>query len=261
MYSATSRQTIIAGNWKCNGKKLSIATLIQTLNNAGPIPPNVQVIACPTFLHISTVQQSMRKDIAIGAQNIGSNPAEGAHTGEICANQLVDMDIEWTIIGHSERRTAGESNETCAKKALIALEAGMKIMFAIGETKQERVDGMTMDVLEMQLDPLMTLLKDEKSEYWQNVVLAYEPVWAIGTGLTATPELAQDTHAWIRGHVKEKVSESVASELRIQYGGSMKGTNARELLKMPDIDGGLVGGASLKGDFWNIVNAVTQGRT
>jgi triosephosphate isomerase len=198
---------------------------------------------------------TLRDDISVGAQNCGANDKPGAFTGEICASQLVDAGVQWVIIGHSERREgfgmAGEDSELCAKKLKVALDAGLKVMFAIGEKKEERESGVTMEVCASQLQPAAKLLEEKD---WANVAIAYEPVWAIGTGLTATPEMAQETHKSIREWVAEHVSADVASAVRIQYGGSMKGANAKELLAQPDIDGGLIGGASLKADFFNVVN-------
>jgi len=213
------------------------------------------VIICPTFLHISLVQSSLRNDILIGSQNVGVNSKVGPYTGEICVTQLKDMDVQWSIIGHSERRRMGESHETCARKAKVAIDADIKIMFAIGETQQDRKDNNTMTVIQNQLDPLIRVLS---ANDWKKVVLAYEPVWAIGTGLTATPELAQETHKKIRDYIKETVGENISQQLCIQYGGSMNGANARDLLNQDDIDGGLVGGASLKSDFWKIVDSAVN---
>merc|ERR1712048_1287614 len=189
-------------------------------------------------------------------QNCGLNEKAGAFTGEICPSQLLDLGCTWVIIGHSERREgfgmAGEDNELCAKKLKVAIDAGLKVMFAIGEKKEERESGVTMDVCAKQLEPAAKLLSEED---WAKVAIAYEPVWAIGTGLTATPEMAQETHKEIRDWISEKVSPEIAKAVRIQYGGSMKGANAQALLAQPDIDGGLIGGASLKADFFNIINA------
>lgn len=165
------------------------------------------------------------------------------------------MDVHWSIIGHSERRQMGESHEVCARKAKVAIDADVKIMFAIGETQQDRKNNNTMTVIQNQLDPLIRILSPND---WKKVVLAYEPVWAIGTGLTATPQLAQETHKKIRDYIKETVGRNVSQQLCIQYGGSMNGTNARDLLNQDDIDGGLVGGASLKSDFWNIVDSAVH---
>ncbi len=235
----------------------SVAELIKTFNGAGPIPANVEVAICAPYIHIGVALSTLRDDIAVGAQNCGVNAKDGAYTGEISAAQLVDAGVEWVIIGHSERREgfemAGEDSELCAKKLKVALDAGLKVMFAIGEKKEERESGVTMEVCAKQLEPAAKLLSEED---WANVAIAYEPVWAIGTGLTATPEMAQETHKSIREWVAENVSEGVAKAVRIQYGGSMKGANAKDLLAQPDIDGGLIGGASLKADFFNVVNGV-----
>jgi len=148
---------------------------------------------------------------------------------------------------------AGEPEELCAKKTKVAIAAGLKVMFCIGEKKEERESGVTMDVCAKQLEPLAKIL--DISE-WDSVAIAYEPVWAIGTGLTATPEMAQETHKDIRKWIEDNVSAEVAKAIRIQYGGSMKGANAKELLEQPDIDGGLIGGASLLLDFFNVINGV-----
>ena len=251
------RTYLIGGNWKCNGTMASVKEIIKVFNEAGPIPANVEVAICAPYIHLGMCLTSLREDIAVGAQNCGVNPKAGAYTGEICASQLVDAGCVWVIIGHSERREgfgmAGEDEELCAKKLKVALDAGLKVMFAIGEKKEEREAGITMDVCAKQLKPAADILTEED---WKNVAIAYEPVWAIGTGLTATPEMAQETHASIRAWMADNVSADVAKAIRIQYGGSMKGANAKELLAQPDIDGGLIGGASLTADFFNVVNAV-----
>jgi len=251
------RTYLIGGNWKCNGTMASLKELIKTFNEAGPIPANCEVAIAAPFIHIGLCLSELRDDIAVSAQNCGVNAKEGAYTGEISASQLKDAGVSWVIIGHSERREgfemAGEDNELVAKKVKVALDAGLKVMFAIGEKKDEREAGITMDVCAKQLEPAAKLLSESD---WSNVAIAYEPVWAIGTGLTATPEMAQETHADIRGWISTNVSPEVASAIRIQYGGSMKGANAKELLAQPDIDGGLIGGASLKADFFNVINGV-----
>lgn len=251
------RQYLIGGNWKCNGTQESLKELIKTFNSAGPIPANVEVAICAPDIYLNLCLKELREDIAVGAQNSGVNAKMGAYTGETCASQLVDVGCVWVIIGHSERREgfemAGEDDELCAKKAKIAVDAGLKVMFCIGEKKEERENGTTMDVCARQLAPAAKALSESD---WANVSIAYEPVWAIGTGLTATPEMAQDTHKSIREWVAENVSADVAKAVRIQYGGSMKGANAKELLAMPDIDGGLIGGASLMADYFNVINGV-----
>mmetsp|Transcript_7143 Transcript_7143/g.9679 ORF Transcript_7143/g.9679 Transcript_7143/m.9679 type:complete len:270 (-) Transcript_7143:272-1081(-) len=251
------RAYLVGGNWKCNGTVESVKELIKVFNEAGPIPANVEVAVCAPFIHIPLCLELLRDDIAVGAQNAGVNEKPGAYTGEICASQLVDIGCTWVCIGHSERREGfemvGEDNELVAKKVKVCLDAGLKVMFAIGEKKEERESGVTLEVCAKQLEPAAKLLSKED---WANVAIAYEPVWAIGTGLTATPEMAQETHAGIRQWMSDNVGADVASAIRIQYGGSMKGANAKDLLAQPDIDGGLIGGASLKADFFNVVNGI-----
>jgi len=253
------RRYLIGGNWKCNGTVADNEALIKVFNEAGPIPSNVDVAICSTFIHLPQLLDSLRDDIAVGAQNCGVNDAKGAYTGEIGAFQLKDLGCVWVIIGHSERREGfgmvGEPAELCAQKCKVAIDQGLKVMFAIGEKKEERENGTTMEICASQLEPLAKIL-DAKD--WESVAIAYEPVWAIGTGLTATPEMAQETHADIRKWLSENVSADVAAATPIQYGGSMKGANAKDLLAQPDIDGGLIGGASLKADFFNVVNGVPK---
>lgn len=231
--------------------------LIKTFNEAGPIPSNVEVAVCCSYLHIPQLLESLRADMSVGAQDCARNAKPGAYTGEVAAFQIKDMGCEWVIIGHSERREGfgmqGEPVQVCAEKAKVAVDAGLKVMFAIGEKKEEREAGTTMDVCSSQLEPLKGVLAPED---WDKIAIAYEPVWAIGTGLTATPEMAQETHAQIRQWIADNVSSDVAAKIRIQYGGSMKGANAKDLLAQPDIDGGLIGGASLTADFFNVINGV-----
>jgi triosephosphate isomerase len=251
------RRYLIGGNWKCNGLLESNAVRVKVFNEAGPIPGNVDVVVCAPFLHLPMLLSNLRDDIEVGAQNCGNNTSDGAFTGEVGAHQIKDIGCSWVIIGHSERREgfgmAGEPEALCAEKCKIALEHGLKVMFCIGEKKEERESGVTMDVCAKQLQPLKDAITEEQ---WANVAIAYEPVWAIGTGLTATPEMAQETHASIRAWIADNVSSDVAAATRIQYGGSMKGANAKELLAQPDIDGGLIGGASLQADFFNVINGI-----
>jgi triosephosphate isomerase len=255
----SARRYLIGGNWKCHGTCEENAERITVMNGAGSIPENVDVVLCVPYLHVAMCLSQLRDDIEVGAQNCGKNTGDGAFTGEIGAHQLADIGCTWVIIGHSERRAGfgmvGETEELCAEKCKIALEKGLKVMFAIGEQFEERQNGTTMKVCAAQMEPLVKLLEPKD---WENVAIAYEPVWAIGTGLCATPEMAQETHLDIRNWIKENVSEDVANAIRIQYGGSMKGANAADLLKQPDIDGGLIGGASLKADFFNIINGVPK---
>jgi len=254
--AAGTRTYLIGGNWKANGTVASCEKLIGDFNGAGPIPANAEVVIGVPAVHIPLCLAGLRKDIEIAAQNCGLD-GYGAHTGEIPAAQLVDLGVTWVILGHSERREgfgmAGEDSELVVKKTKAALAAGLKVMLCIGEKKEEREAGTTMDVCAEQLKPAAAALTKEE---WANVSIAYEPVWAIGTGLTATPEMAQETHANIRQWMVDNVDADVAAAVRIQYGGSMKGANAAGLLSQSDIDGGLIGGASLKMDFFECINAV-----
>lgn len=253
------RKYLIGGNWKCNGTYADNKDRVTMFNGAGPIPSNVEVVLCCPDVHVALLASSLRQDIAVGGQNCGVNAGYGAYTGETCSTQLTDLGCTWVIIGHSERRDGfgmtGETEQLCAEKTKVAIDNGLSVMFAIGEHKEERESGVTMDVCAKQLAPLAKLLS---ADDWSKVAVAYEPVWAIGTGLTATPEMAQETHKSIRDWIATNVSAEVAGAVRIQYGGSMKGANAKELLAQPDIDGGLIGGASLKDDFFNVVNGIPK---
>jgi len=253
------RKYLIGGNWKCNGTWDENLDRVKMFNECGSIPANVEVALCVPDINIPQLLAGLRKDIAVGAQNSGVNKGDGAYTGETGSHQLKALGVTWVIIGHSERREgfgmAGETVELCAEKCKVAIDNGLKVMFAIGEKKEEREGGITMDVCASQLEPLAKVLTPED---WASVAIAYEPVWAIGTGLTATPEMAQETHADIRTWLKTNVSEEIGVATRIQYGGSMKGANAEALLAQPDIDGGLIGGASLKDDFFNVINGIPK---
>lgn len=251
-----TRQYLLGGNWKSNGTIASCEKIISEFNGAGSIPANAEVVIGVPYIHIPIALMQLRSDIEIAAQDC-SLTNTGAYTGEIAPSQLKDMGVTWVILGHSERREGfgmvGEDSELVAKKTKHALENGLKVMLCIGEKKEEREAGTTMDVCAEQLKPAAALLSKED---WANVSIAYEPVWAIGTGLTATPEMAQETHANIRKWMSDNVSPEVAAAVRIQYGGSMKGANATGLLAQSDIDGGLIGGASLKMDFFDCINGV-----
>ena len=205
-------------------------------------------------IHIGSVMGTLRKDIAIAAQDCSAT-GMGAYTGELSAAMLADYGVKWVILGHSERRTnQGESSALVATKTKQALDAGLSVMVCVGETLEEREAGRIDAVV---LDDHMAALKGKFSEAeWARIAIAYEPVWAIGTGKTATPEQAQEVHASIRAWLSTNVSPAIAKATRIQYGGSMKGANAEGLLKCPDIDGGLIGGASLKAEFITGIAAV-----
>lgn len=191
------------------------------------------------------------------AQDVGLNGGFGAYTGELSADLLLDAGIKWTLTGHSERRVGfglpGESSEIVGKKTAIALQKGMSVIACIGEQLADREAGITMKVCSEQLS---AIAKELKESDWKKVVIAYEPVWAIGTGKVATPEQAEETHAQIREWMATNVSTTVAKEVRIIYGGSVKGSNCRELMNCPNIDGFLVGGASLKPEFVEIIKVI-----
>ncbi|RDX84218.1 Triosephosphate isomerase, chloroplastic, partial [Mucuna pruriens] len=215
---------------------------------------STDVVVAPPFLYIDQVKNSLTERIEISAQNswVGKG---GAFTGEISAEQLNDLGSKWVILGHSERRhVIGENDEFIGKKAAYALSQGLGVIACIGELLEEREAGKTFDVCFQQLKAFADAVPS-----WDNIVIAYEPVWAIGTGKVATPQQAQEVHVAVRDWLKKNVSDEVASKTRIIYGGSVNGGNSAELAKQEDIDGFLVGGASLKGpEFATIVNSVTS---
>eukprot|EP00276_Gloeochaete_wittrockiana_P009767 CAMPEP_0184649402 /NCGR_PEP_ID=MMETSP0308-20130426/6760_1 /TAXON_ID=38269 /ORGANISM="Gloeochaete witrockiana, Strain SAG 46.84" /LENGTH=249 /DNA_ID=CAMNT_0027082089 /DNA_START=63 /DNA_END=812 /DNA_ORIENTATION=- len=243
------RKVFIGGNWKCNGTVASVTALVDILNK-GEISDKVEVVVSPTYVHIPLVKASLRKDISVSAQDIWYEKS-GAFTGAISADQIKDIGLNWTIIGHSERRSVfKDTDEIIAKKTTAALNAGLNVIACIGELLSERQAGDTLKVNFRQLEAYVGVVKD-----WSKIVIAYEPVWAIGTGVTASPEQAQEVHKALRLWLAEKVSPEVAESVRIIYGGSVTAGNAKELIGQADIDGFLVGGASLKPDFLTIIAA------
>lgn len=242
----------VGGNWKCNGTKDSITKLVSDLNSS-KLEPDVDVVVAPPFVYLDLVKNSLTDRIELSSQNswVGKG---GAFTGEISVEQLKDIGAKWVILGHSERRhIIGEENEFIGKKAAYALSEGLGVIACIGELLEEREAGKTFDVCHEQLKAFADAVPS-----WDNIVIAYEPVWAIGTGKVATPQQAQEVHVAVRDWLKNNVSAEVASKTRIIYGGSVNGGNSTELAKQEDIDGFLVGGASLKGpEFATIVNSVT----
>jgi len=211
----------------------------------------VEVVVAPPSIYLESVSQSLRKDFSVSAQNCCSE-SKGAFTGEISAEMIKDCGFNWVILGHSERRDIfGESDELVSKKVAHSLEVGLSVIACIGEHLAEREAGKTLEVVSKQMKALAEKIKD-----WTKVVVAYEPIWAIGTGKVATPEQAQEVHLELRNWLAKNVSEQVANETRILYGGSVNGQNCVELAKKPDVDGFLVGGASLKGnEFGTIINS------
>lgn len=248
------RRLFVGGNWKCNGTKASVATLVETLNKGGPKPENTDVVVAPTALHIGFVQANLRDDYQVSVQNIWDAEKQGAYTGELTADIVKDFGLNWAIIGHSERRSkvAKESNELLFSKTKVGLSKGLKIIFCIGESLAQRQAGETLDVCK---DHLQALVSGLEKDDWENVVVAYEPVWAIGTGETATPEQAEEVHASLRTWLSDKLGGDIANALRIIYGGSVKPANSSSLISKPNIDGFLVGGCSLKADFIEIINS------
>ena len=248
------RRTVIAGNWKMNFTPAEATAFINEIKPMVAGKDNCDIIFCAPYVTISAAMAAAEgSNIKIGAENVHFAP-KGAYTGEVSAEMLKAIGVEYVIIGHSERRQYfGETDETVNLRTKAALEAGLKVILCLGEVKEQRLAGITDEVVGMQtkLD-----LAGVSEEQLKNVIIAYEPVWAIGTGLTATPDQAQETCAVIRKVLAGMYSESVAESVTIQYGGSMNEKNAAELLAKPDVDGGLIGGASLVPEkFTAIVNA------
>jgi triosephosphate isomerase len=248
------RTKLIAGNWKMYTNAASARELAGgVVKGVGP-QPKVQVAVCPPFPYLTTVAETLRDSpVALGAQNC-YHQKEGAFTGEVSPAMLVDVGCRFVILGHSERRhILGETDEFINRKVNAALDAGLQVILCIGETLEERQSNQMEQVFTRQVGGSLAGITAEQIA---KVVLAYEPVWAIGTGHNATPEQAQAAHHWIREHLKTVWNTTVAQAMTIQYGGSVKPDNAASLLKQPDVDGALVGGASLKADqFLAIVAA------
>ncbi|GAA5215442.1 triose-phosphate isomerase [Corallincola platygyrae] len=247
------RRPLVLGNWKMNGTKASNAELIEGLKAAAVGVDSVTIGVCPPAVFIAQIQElAGDSNICIGAQDV-SVQSSGAYTGEWSADMLTEFGVSYVLVGHSERRTYhNESDELIAKKFKATQDAGLVPVLCIGETLEEREAGKLESVITTQVNAVIDAYGIEA---YKNAVIAYEPVWAIGTGVTATSEQAQEAHALIRKLLAEKDAE-VAAGIQILYGGSMKPGNAAELMAMEDIDGGLVGGASLvAADFAGIFNA------
>jgi triosephosphate isomerase len=238
-----SRKIVIAGNWKMNKTRAEAADLVKSLVTAIGNKNDITVVIGTPFTALETAGDLIGNSaLALAAQNM-CDKASGAYTGEISAAMLRDLHVSHVILGHSERRAIyGETDALINKKVLAALENNLKPLFCIGETLAEREAGKTLEVNKTQL---LAGLEGVTAAQAEHVIVAYEPVWAIGTGKTATPEMAQEVHAFIRKTLAGKFGDAVAQKIRIVYGGSMKPDNADSLLSQPDIDGGLIGGASL----------------
>ena len=248
------RRTVIAGNWKMNFTPAEATAFINEIKPMVAGKDNCDIIFCAPYVTIAAAQEAANgSNIKIGAENVHFAP-KGAYTGEVSAEMLTACGVEYVIIGHSERRQYfGETDETVNLRTKAALAAGMKVILCLGEVKEQRLSGITDEVVAMQtkLD-----LQGVSAEELKNVIIAYEPVWAIGTGLTATPEQAEETCGVIRKVLVSMYGEDVAESVTVQYGGSMNEKNAAELLAKPNVDGGLIGGASLVAEkFTAIVDA------
>jgi len=246
------RRFLVGGNWKCNGSKALVSELVKGLNE-GKLLGNAEVVVCPPAVYLDPVRAALRPEFHVGAQNVWSE-GKGAFTGEISADMVKDLGLNWTIIGHSERRTIfRETDELIAKKTAYAMSVGLSVIGCLGETLAEFEAGHTEQVIYTQMKAYAGVVKD-----WNKFVIAYEPVWAIGTGKSATPERAEEVHTFLRKWLKANVSEEASNHCRILYGGSVTAANSEALAKLPNVDGFLVGGASLKAvDFITIVNTST----
>lgn len=238
------RRLIIAGNWKMNKTAAEAVALVTELKRELARVRDVDIVVCPPFTALCEVSKViLDSNIYLGAQNMNEND-NGAYTGEISAQMLKEFSVRYVILGHSERRTyQKETDELIAKKVIKAHAAAIKPIVCVGETLEERERGETEKVLQTQIRGCLSALTHEQM---METIIAYEPVWAIGTGRNATPEQAQQAHAFIRSLIKEMYGPNVAQRVRIQYGGSVKPSNAKDLMSQPDVDGALVGGASLE---------------
>jgi triosephosphate isomerase len=246
------RKKIIVGNWKMNytinQADEFVSSIVDSVNT-----DEVDVVFCPSFVALDTVSNLINdKKVMLGAQNVYFEE-KGAYTGEVSASMLCSVGVEYCIIGHSERRIIfGETNEDVNKKAKCLIENNIKPIMCVGETLDERNEGIHFEKIKVQITEGLKDISEEDIK--KNVVIAYEPIWAIGTGVTATSLQAEEMCAYIRKVVKEIYGEASSEKIRIQYGGSVKPSNAKEILNMDNIDGALVGGASLTNDFIAIVN-------
>ena len=249
------RKKIVAGNWKMNKNSEETEDLINDLIDKFPTDTQVKVIIAPTFINLASAVDHLEfTPIEVAAQNMHQNE-NGAYTGEISADMLKSVGVKTVILGHSERRAIfNETDEIISQKVSTALQHYMTVIFCFGEELKDRNSDQHFNVVENQLrDGLFHISNDS----WQQVVLAYEPVWAIGTGENASPEQAQEMHLFIRETVRHRFGSDIAEAVSILYGGSVKSDNAKEIFGKPDVDGGLIGGAALKAaDFLAIVNAI-----
>ncbi len=251
------RKTVIAGNWKMNMKPSEVKPFADELKVLVPRAKWCEVVICAPFVDLPAAVRSFKEcHVAVGAENMNENP-KGAFTGEVSADMLVDVGVKYVIIGHSERRQYyGETDTAVNRKVLAALKAGLQPIVCVGESLEQRELGITIELISLQV---RTALAGVPAEQMRRVIIAYEPIWAIGTGKTATAEQAGEVCQAIRAVIRGLYGARVARAVTIQYGGSMNEKNAAELLAQPDIDGGLIGGASLVPEkFAAIINAANQ---
>jgi triosephosphate isomerase (TIM) len=249
------RKKIVAGNWKMNNDSVQTEALIDELLAKKPEHTIARIVIAPSFVNLqAAVAQTHGTNIIVAAQNM-HQAESGAYTGEVSVSMLKSISVNTVILGHSERRAYfGETNALLAEKVNMALKHNLTIIFCFGEELADRQSGNHFNIVESQLKEGLFHISESD---WGSVVLAYEPVWAIGTGETASPEQAQEMHAFIRTLLRNNIGNKIAEETSILYGGSVKPDNAREIFSKPDVDGGLIGGASLKAnDFLEIVNGM-----
>ena len=251
--SGFQRRVLIGGNWKCNGTVEEVATMIDTLNKVD-VPDSSEVVIGVPAIHLAGCRANFQSAISVASQDVSAKSGYGAFTGEMTAAMLIDSGITWAIVGHSERRDGfdapGETDDCVGRKTKAAIDGGMSVIACIGEGLEERESGETDQVNGRQLAAIAAHLSPED---WARVVIAYEPKWAIGTGKVATPQQAEETHIGVRNWLGANISPEVATNTRILYGGSVKAANCRDLIACPNIDGFLVGGASLKPEFGDVI--------
>ncbi len=255
-----TRQAIVAANWKMNGDSALVDTMVSGLADI-KLSSHVDVVICPSFPYLSELNQKIKtanlnEAIHVGSQNVSEHES-GAYTGEISTAMLQNLAINYVIVGHSERRSIFKETSTqVAKKVHAALNAGLTPILCIGESEAERATGETETVLSAQIQPVIDEVGIER---FSDVVIAYEPVWAIGTGKTASSAMAQETHQFIRQFLAQQ-NEQVADKVPLLYGGSVNAANCEELFAQTDIDGGLIGGASLKAEQFKIICSAAKGK-
>ena len=255
-----TRQVVIAANWKMNGDSALIDTMVSALADID-LSESTNVVICPSFPYLSELSQKVKKSglrgiINVGSQNV-SEYESGAYTGEVSTSMLNSLAVSYVILGHSERRSLyNETSAQVAKKVHSALNAGLTPILCVGESEEERATEQTEAVLSSQLQPVIDEIGIEK---FKDVVIAYEPVWAIGTGKTASSDMAQETHLFIRQYLAQQ-NEQVADKVPLLYGGSVNAANCEELFAQPDIDGGLIGGASLQAEQFKLICSAVKGK-